>query len=396
MEFFQVILTKKNRILIIWSLLLFIFTGKINAQDEVSKSHDSLTFKGQLSAWEHYNPINVLPFWSGVRYIPQLNYEIKPAENRLIDFETSANIYGNAGLKPFDTTSINGDIKPYRMWARYSTRQFEFRAGLQKINFGSATLLRPLMWFDQIDPRDPLQLTDGVWGALARYYFLNNANAWLWVLYGNKNPKGWEIIKTSKNIPEVGGRFQTPVPKGEAAISYHHRSADSSDLSFPDYQYANIPENRIGFDVKFDLAIGCWLEASWINRSKDIGNITNQEILNLGADYTFNVGNGLNIIFEQLLAANDEKAFEFDQTISFSLLNMNYPIGLFDNINVIIYYDWKNNATYNFINWQKQFNKISLYFMGYINPKNYIIPMQGATEKLYAGSGVQVMFVYNH
>ena len=60
--------------------------------------------------------------------------------------------------------------------------------GLQKINFGSATMLRPLMWFDQVDPRDPLQLTDGVWGVLGRYYFLNNANIWLWGLYGNKNP----------------------------------------------------------------------------------------------------------------------------------------------------------------------------------------------------------------
>ena len=68
---------------------------------------------------------------------------------------------------------------------RYSSDQFELRLGLQKINFGSASMLRPLMWFDQMDPRDPLHLTDGVWGLLARYYFLNNANIWLWGLYGN-------------------------------------------------------------------------------------------------------------------------------------------------------------------------------------------------------------------
>lgn len=386
-----------NKGTIIWCIILFMFAGKIMAQNKGSTSHDSLSFKGQLSAWEHYNPNNTLPLWSGVRYIPQLNYEIKSAKDRLIDFEASGNIYGNAGLNPFDTSSIDGDIKPYRLWARYSTRQFEFRAGLQKINFGSASLLRPLMWFDQIDPRDPLQLTDGVWGALARYYFLNNANVWLWALYGNKNPKGWEIIKSSKKIPELGGRFQIPVPKGEAAISYHHRSADSRESFIPfEFNYANIPENRIGIDVKFDLVIGCWFEASWINRSKNIGNFTNQEIFNLGADYTFNLGNGLNVIFEQLLAAYDEKAFKFDQTISFSMLNTSYPLGLFDRINLIVYYDWKNNSAYNFVNWQKQFNKISLYLMGYINPKNYSIPTQGAAEKLYAGSGLQLMFVYNH
>jgi hypothetical protein len=75
-------------------------------------------------------------------------------------------------MKDFNSFSSNGDIKPYRLWARYSTSQLEIRAGLQKINFGSANILRPLMWFDQMDPRDPLQLTDGVWGILGRYYTL--------------------------------------------------------------------------------------------------------------------------------------------------------------------------------------------------------------------------------
>ena len=86
------------------------------------------------------------------------------------------------------------------------------RGGLQKINFGSANLLRPLMWFDQIDPRDPLQLTDGVWGILGRYYFLNNANIWVWGLIGNDQRKGWEVIPSVKNKPEFGFRVQMPIP----------------------------------------------------------------------------------------------------------------------------------------------------------------------------------------
>lgn len=35
------------------------------------------------------------------------------------------------------------------------------------------------MRFDQVDPRDPLKLTDGVRGLLGRYCFLNNADIWL-------------------------------------------------------------------------------------------------------------------------------------------------------------------------------------------------------------------------
>lgn len=371
--------------LILWTVLVL----KGSAQD-------SLNSLGQLSAWANYNANNKLSLNGGIRYIPTLDYDLKLHKDRLIDFEGSANIFGTAGFRPFDSSDFRGKIKPYRLWARYSTHQFEFRTGLQKINFGSATLLRPLMWFDQIDPRDPLQLTDGVWGALARYYFLNNANIWLWGLYGNKNPKGWELIKTNSTIPELGGRVQWPVPRGEAAISYHHRVADSRNFYDTLYQYAKIPENRIGFDAKLDLVVGCWFEGSWINKSKDMGMYTNQEILNLGADYTFGIGNGLTAIFEQLIAAYDKTPFAFGNTLTFSMLNLTYPVGIFNNLNLIIYYDWTNNAAYNFINWQMQFDKISLYLMGYINPKNYKIPTQGSAENVYAGSGIQFMFVYNY
>ncbi len=359
-------------------------------------AQDSLIFKGQFSAYSHINTNNEFPWWNGGRYIPQLNYELRGPGEKLIDFEASANIYGNAGFEPFSSGSFNGDVKPYRFWGRYSTSQFEFRVGLQKINFGSATILRPLMWFDQIDPRDPLKLTDGVWGALARYYFLNNTNIWFWGLYGNKNRKGWEIFPSQKNIPEFGGRFQAPVPKGEAGLSFHHRTAIGNLTSETLTTFENSTENRFGFDAKFDIVVGCWVEASWSNYPENPGLYSNQEIINLGVDYTFGVGNGLAVIFEQLIASYDENPFEFQNSTTFSLLNLSYPMGMFDNISAIVYYDWTNKKSYNFLNWQKQFDKFSLYLMGYINPKEYNIPTQGAGEILYAGSGVQIMVVFNH
>lgn len=372
--------------------VVFIYTASIIA----GHANDTLHVKGQISAYTHVNPHNNLSWWSGGRYIPQLNYEYRTSGDKLFDLEASANLYGNLGLKPFDTSSVNGDIKPYRFWTRYSTNQFELRIGLQKINFGSASILRPLMWFDQIDPRDPLQLTDGVWGALARYYFLNNANIWLWGLYGNKNTKGWETLKTVKRTPEFGGRFQTPVPKGEAGFSYHYRKADGSILSDSVKTIGHIAENRFGFDAKFDMIIGWWVEASWSNFHEDLDDYTNTEIINFGMDYTFGVGNGLTLIYEQLIASTDKNPFEFKHTTTFSLLNLSYPRGMFDQIFAIVYYDWTNNKLYSFLNWQWQFNICTLYLMGYINPKAYKIPTQSTDEILYAGSGVQLMFVFNH
>jgi len=366
------------------------------AQDSIPKFQDTLKFKGQLSTWAHFNPDNPYPLYLGGRYIPQLNYEIQLPKSKLIDFELSANIYGDAGIHFFDSAYINGNINPYRSWGRYSTEQLEIRVGLQKIDFGTSTMLRALRWFDQVDPRDPLRLTEGVWAALGRYYFLNNVNIWLWSLYGNKNLKGMELVKTNSSFPELGGRVQFPVPLGEAGLSYHHRVADSRDLNGTVPVFREIQENRIGFDAKWDLIVGLWLEAAWVNKKEELGIFKNQEAFTLGTDYTFNLGSGLYVTLEHMLMAFDEKAFEFSNTTNFTGLSINYPIGMFDNISAIIYYDWANNSVYNFVNWFRQFNRTTFYVMAYWNPENNQMPTMGTAENLYGGMGVQLMFVFNH
>jgi len=337
-----------------------------------------------------------MPLWVGARYIPQLNYTIPSKKKGQFDSEASANIFGSAGLHPFDTISVSGKIKPYRAWIRYSSDQLELRVGLQKLNFGSAAMLRPLMWFDQLDPRDPLQLTDGVWGLLARYYFLNNSNIWLWGLYGNNEIRGWETIPVNNKIPEFGGRVQMPVPKGEIAFTYHHRVADSRNLNGIIESFDRIPENKLGFDAKWNLLTGIWVEGSFTNKGKYIGPLTNQLVLNAGIDYTFGLGSGLYVAYEQLLASYDEKAFSFTNTLSFSLITVSYPVGLFDKLSAIVYYDWTGNNMYNFLNWQKQYDNIMFYLMAYWNPEQFKLPAQTGSQNLFAGRGIQFMFVFNH
>ena len=386
---------KKNLIFLIFALL-FLNSFTLLAQDTIKHVTDTFSFHGQVSIWGNYNFKNSLPVQTGGRYIPILDYGIKFTNKSLIDFEGAANIFGTLSTHPFDTLTHDGSITPYRAWMRYSTSQFEIRIGLQKINFGSATLLSPLMWFDQLDPRDPLQLTNGVWGLLSRYYFLNNTNIWLWCLYDNDKPRPWDIGKTNKNIPEPGARFQFPVPKGEMALSFHHRTVDTRDMGNGVPAFADLSENRIGLDGKLDFGVGLWFEGCWINKSKNIGNITNQEILNIGVDNTFKIGRGLNTTFEQLLVASDEYAFAFSNNIVFSALSISYPLGIVDNLNAIIYYDWSNNTSYNFVNWNHNFKYLTLYLMGYWNPQNFLLPQQGNIGNSYSGKGVQVMLVYNY
>ena len=301
----------------ITGLLFFCFSAGMLAQeaDTTQDKKNELKFSGQLSAWAHVNANNPYPFYIGGRYIPKLNYKIPLKKTRLIDFEVSANIYGYAGIHFFDSATVDGNISPYRVWGRYSTKQFEFRAGLQKIDFGTAKILRALRWFDEIDPRDPLQLTDGVWGGLVRYYFLNNTNIWFWGLYGTDQPKGLELIGSNSSFPEFGGRLQTPIPGGEAGIAYHHRVADSQNLNEAVPSYNEIPENRIGLDAKWDLLVGLWFEAAWVTKNKEMAEFTNQEIFTLGTDYTFGIGGGLNVTLEHMLLALDENPFQFSRAL---------------------------------------------------------------------------------
>ncbi|MCU0643131.1 MAG: hypothetical protein MUC94_02630, partial [bacterium] len=186
----------------------------------------SIDFQGQISSWVTVNGKQVEKSQLGVRYLPELLLEQSLTKALTISTDIALNSYGSGQFNGWDKIATDGGIKPYRLWLRLASSQFEMRLGLQKINFGSAALLRPLMWFDRIDPRDPLQLTDGVYALLLRYYFLNNTNFWLWGLYGNDATKGWEIIPSDQKKIEFGGRWQIPIYNGEFAITYHHRQAD--------------------------------------------------------------------------------------------------------------------------------------------------------------------------
>lgn len=361
---------------------------------------DSLAFSGQASLWTLINQDDNFPLWLGARYLPQVDYTIYPGGSHKLDFELALNINGTSAINPFSEIDFQSSVKLYRTWVRYSTNQLEVRLGLQKINFGSASMLRPLMWFDRLDPRDPLQLTDGVWGLLGRYYFLNNVNVWVWGLYGNERPSVWEVVKTNVKVPEFGGRVQMPVPRGEVALSFHKRSADikylGDLLQIHEWNDSRVPEYKFGLDGKWDLIAGLWFEASYTKKDQDVDIFTNQHLLNLGADYTFGIGNGLNVVAEHLYQSLDAEAFEFRNSINFSGLSLNYPLGIDDNLSTILYYDWLRKNTYSFISWKKELGNFSFYTMVFINPELNILPLSRDANNLMGGKGIQLMVVYNH
>lgn len=333
----------------------------------------------------------------GLRYIPEFTLALQPSETFTLDTELSAHAFGTARFEQIDDVETSGDIKPYRMWLRLSLTQFEARLGLQKINFGSATLLRPLMWFDRLDPRDPLQLTDGVYGLLLRYYFINNTNIWAWGLYGNTEPKGREIFSTQDDSVEYGGRLQVPLFKGEIAATYHHRRAEiqfPSTAFLPEPQAA--PEDRYALDGKWDIGIGIWFEAALTHQRNQFLPLPWQRAWNTGLDYTFDIGNGLYVLGEHYNLTRTGEAFDAGEDINFSAVLLRYPLGLLDEITGIVYYDWENEEWYRFFSWQRTYDKWRINVIGFWNPENFQIYPNASGTNPFVGNGFQVTIVFNY
>jgi hypothetical protein len=230
---------------------------------------------------------------------------------------------------------------------------------LQKINFGSASMLRPLMWFDQMDPRDPLQLTDGVWGLLGRYYFLNNANIWLvGTCTATKGPRPGKLVKPASQIllNSAAALQIARITRRGSTYHFHHRTVDTTTIS----TLSALVSKNYPRVVTVLTENGMWASASGSKRpgyknTVTLGPLTHQEIINLGADYTL----GYRKRTEYHLAS-----------ICFSLpirrhlplptrcispgTSASYPIGMFDNISTPSYITTGPiDNTYNFINWRK-------------------------------------------
>jgi len=215
---------------------------------------NKLTLSGRL-----FENSSTQKYHLNANYKPDLFITIFGNDKFSIDTEQLINGYFD--LKAYSKDDAinqgsNADIwvklELYRSWFRFSAPQFEFRIGRQKINFGTAQILRPLKWFDTIDPTDPQKNSEGVDALLFRYYFLNNANIWLWAVNSNINEDVNIIADMIKDKFEFGGRLQYPFKYCESALSYNHQDINV-DIEDP-LQFKQ--EDRFGFDCRWDFQIG--------------------------------------------------------------------------------------------------------------------------------------------
>jgi hypothetical protein len=330
----------------------------------------------------------------GLRFIPEVKFSLAASRGITVDAEASASVGGTVTFPSDAAAGISGDLAPYRGWLRLSTARFEARVGLQKLSFGSATLFRPLMWFDSLDPRDPLQLTDGVYGLLLRYYTRGNANFWAWGLYGNGDRRGLDIARPYDRSPEFGGRVQVPLFHGEIAAAYHHRKADLN----PDLPPGSdgpvlmpVPEDRFGLDGKWDVGVGIWFEGSIVHQKTANLPLPWQSSLTLGLDYTFDLGRGLTVLAEQFRLVSSARAIGPGESLDFSALLLRYPLGLLDEVSGFVYYDWKGRGVYRFLCWKHATNALTLNAILFWNPAEVPAFRGGTGSGTFAGAGFELL-----
>ena len=358
----------------------------------------SSLFQGQVSSWLSMNQTDQRGTLLGIRYIPQFEEEWQRPNHISLNFENALNLVGYQSYEDSGRTNTTLKLNWHRLWFRVASDQLEIRVGLQKINFGSANMLRPLMWFDRLDPRDPLQLTEGVWGVLAKYYFLDNHTLWFWGLSGNDQTKGWEIFPSSDDDPEFGGRIQLAVPRGEIALTTHFRKAQASFsfLGIPTPGYMSIQEKRIGLDGKWDLELGLWFESSITHQDLPVDKYKIRRMTTFGADYTIGIGNGLYLMTEYLNMLISDSVFGEGTQSDFSAGLLRYPMGILDQVSTMIYYDWDNSEFYRLLSWQRTYDHWQMNAIGFWNPKLMQLPQMESEHSSFLGKGIQLMLVYNH
>lgn len=372
----------KNLKIVLWlvgSSLLFATPGAaLNTALQGQFSTWTITARDD-GEWRHQ---------AGMRYLPQLTTDYALSNDWLLDAEVMVNGYWAVDNAAADTTTRDADL--YRVKLRMTTPQTETRLGLQKINFGPARLLRSLRWFDRLDPRDPLQLTDGVYALRFKYSTLTNASVWLWGLYGNDDPKGYETLPSDPDEPEFGGRLQYPLWNGEVAATFHTRQVDAALL-----RTENFREHRFAMDGRWEVEIGFWFEA--VAQQQDTDMIADEwtKMLTLGADYTFAVSNGLHVVAEHLLSVSAEELAGWDDDTQVSALSVNYPLGLWDSLSAIGYYAWEPQQYSQYVRWQRMYDTLTLTF------SLFHYPEAAATAALthhagLRGYGGQIMVTYYH
>ncbi len=321
---------------------IFLFLGTLDAV--------SVQFGGSSAAWTGYGFRDGV-FTLGGTLLPQFFVSAYSNSVYCIDFD--AELLSNLKVTIGHDEPVTLNARLYRGWIRLTSGQLESRLGLQKIAFGSATILRPLMWFDTMEPGDPMMMTDGVWAWLWRYSFLNNTEIRMWIVRGDGKRRGIDLYPTRDGAFEYGGRLQFPVFTGQMAFTFDRRKP-----LFTFDTRNSVHELKIAADGKWDVGVGLWFEAVAKRLIPDVAVLHWQKALSAGVDYTFPVGNGLYLMGEFMVIGNS-----LTDLYKVAAISADYPLSLTDRISTIYLYDVEKGIFSVFVKLERDFDRFSGHLM---------------------------------
>jgi len=324
------------------------------------------------------------------RYLPALEYQSSLSESWDYDLEIRWQLQWGGRSDTLRDAKLKSE--PYRVALNLQSTHSEYIIGLQKLNFGPARILRPLMWFDSVNPTDPLKLTSGVTGISAKYHYEFGWSSQAW-LFLPDDPIGWEAFPDQKGTFETGGRVSIPSGQGQLGVSTHWRIADGSAVSPED---PDLYEGRMGLDGFWDVGIGLWFESVYKNQQFNESPFLQQLQTTLGADYTFWVGNGLLLTTEHMLINLWDSPYMDDKNRLISTVMASYSPSLFDQLSVLFLVDWETETPLLYASWGQTYDAFRFTLGAFYSDADTSGSSADGLGGSMSGKGLQLIVAYNH
>ena len=368
-------------------LKLLAFTLAINAS-----AFGSFPLIGELSSSINSNGMGSSDIQFITRYLPAFEIQNNFSDSWDYDLEVRWQLAWSSSMDPIIFSDSVTQFEPYRIALNFQSQQSEYIIGLQKINFGPARVLRSLMWFDSVNPTDPLELTPGVTGISATHFFNSGWSSQAWLLLPG-DPIGWEVFSGRSGSLAGGGRITIPNSRGQIGLSTHWRMVDISQYYPED---SELSEGRLALDGFWDIGIGLWFESVYKNQQLSNDPFLEQLQTTLGADYTFWVGNGILLVAEHMTINTWNSPLVDDKNINFSTAMLTYSPTMFDQISLMFFMDWETEIPLTYLSWGQTYDAFRFSLGGFYSSKSESEDSNSVSNSAFSGNGLQLTVAYNH
>jgi hypothetical protein len=237
-------------------------------------------------------------------------------DGHIFDFEVIGDLIYTGGIREEVDLVEEYDAELFRGWIRYEKGNFNIRAGRQPILFGAGALFRPLGLFDTRDISGIIPLTRGVDGVRSTYFLSSTSSVEGWAVPAQKDSR---VIVGMRGEVNIG-----PIEMG-AVLQYHPKT----DLPFlADF---NLEMVQMGYHLKGEHVVGYWNESRLDIQQDQPGDPLRFDTV-FGVDYTFDVGQGLHVLLEYFLRAQEPGFTNIDlkqdRTIQVMGLLLDQPVGI--------------------------------------------------------------------